>query len=402
MTSDGNSRSVFSAGEAALGYLYQCRLALLSALRRVRSGEGFLLYLETLDDVVFEHEGDPPDLLQTKHHQRGAAKLTNASPDLWKTIRNWLMGKENGDVEPAASLYLITTSVAGDGSAACYLRATDRDIEKAVEVLSATANSSTNRANQSGYSAFLNLGRKARKELVERVIVIDGAPRMADLDADLRKEVRWAVGREHIRPFLRRLEGWWLRRAVEQLVNGSCSPVLSEEFESQMDDLREQFKRDALPIDEDILATEVDESVYQDMAFVRQLRLIGVGAKRILAAIREYFRAFEQRSRWMREDLLLVGELEKYERRLVEEWELVFERMKDELGPAAAEDAKEKAAREVYAWVEETVIPIRPRVTEPFVTRGSYQMLSDSLRVGWHPEFMNRLRHLLEKEKAAS
>jgi hypothetical protein len=70
--------------------------------------------------------------------------------------------------------------------------------------------------------------------------------------------------------------------------------------------------------------------------------------------------------------------------------------MRDELEQDAVEEVKQKAARDVYKWVETTIKPIRANVTEPFVTRGSYQMLSDRLRVGWHPEFMTRLRHLLE------
>lgn len=398
----GSIRPDFSAADAALGYLYQCRMALLSALRRVRLGAEFLLYLETLDDVLFEHEGAALELLQTKHHKQQAANLTDASPDLWKTVRVWCEGTASGAILPLADLYLITTSTAGEGSVASYLRSEGRDVQKAAERLRSTAQSSINQTNQAGYAAFLALTQNAQRELLERVIVLDAAPNIVDLYAELRKEVRWAADREQIEPFLRRLEGWWLRRAIQQLVSTSRAPVLSDEFESQMDDLREQFKRDALPIDDDILAAEVDASVYQDAIFVRQLQLIGIGAQRILGAIREYFRAFEQRSRWVREDLLLVGEIEKYERRLVEEWEIVFARMKDELGSSMAEELKQKAAREVYKWVEEKVIPIRPNVTEPFVTRGSYQLLSDRLRVGWHPQFLDRLRHLLEEQEVAS
>ncbi len=381
-----------------MGYLYQFRFALLAALRRVRAGEDFLLQIETLDDVVFDQSTEPLDLLQTKHHVSEAANLTDASPDLWKTFRVWLEGLA---ADTPSCLYLITTSAASADSATCSLRAEGRDVQRAAERLRATAQSSSNKTNQAAYQAFLNLEPEAQVHFLDRVTIFDGAPNIVDLDAQLRQEVRWAVTREHVEPFLTRIEGWWMRRAVRQLVNTQGEPILSEEFESQMDELREQFKRDALPIDGDILATEVDESAYQDMVFVRQLHLVDVGPQRVLAAIREFFRAFEQRSRWVREDLLLVGELENYERKLVEEWQLVFARVKDELGSSAAEEAKQRAAREVYKWVEETVIAIRPQVTEPFVTRGSYQMLSNALRVGWHPEFTERLRHLLEDEKAA-
>jgi len=161
--------------------------------------------------------------------------------------------------------------------------------------------------------------------------------------------------------------------------------------------IREQFKQDNLPIDEDLFAAEVDASGYHDRVFVRQLRLIEIGNQHIFHAIRNYFRAFEQRSRWIREDLLLVGELDRYEEQLIEEWDIYFEQMKDELGDAAADDCKKTAAQALYKWVEAGFHrPIRSNCTEAFVSRGSYHILSDQLRVGWHSEFTERLRHLLE------
>ena len=77
---------------------------------------------------------------------------------------------------------------------------------------------------------------------------------------------------------------------------------------------------------------EATEIAHADSTFVRQLEIIAAGKRRIAAAVRDYYRAFEQRSRWLRNDLVLIGDLTQYERRLVEEWELVFEGVKDELG----------------------------------------------------------------------
>lgn len=395
-------REQFSAADSALGYLYQCRVALVSVLQRIRAGDDFNVALETLDDVVFDSEGYAPDLLQTKHHRTRNANLTDASPDLWKSLRIWCEGLAAKAIPAGASFYLITTSQAVDGSAAQRLRVVGRDVATARERLHATARTSTNRKNKSAYEAFLALDEGQQRALLEAVFVIDSSPTIEELDDRLRAEVRWAAEKQHMDALVSRLEGWWFRRAIQQLrATAGSNVVLSREVEAQMDDLREQFRRDALPIDEDILVATVDASTYQDRTFVQQLRLCDIGAQRVLAAVREYFRAFEQRSRWLREDLLLVGELDRYEQRLIEEWGIVFARVKDDLGEETAEEAKLRAARDVYRWVEESVFPIRANVTEPFVTRGSFQMLSDRLQVGWHPEFMNRLRHLLEPEAAS-
>jgi hypothetical protein len=75
-----------SAPHSLTGYLYQCRLALLEFLKRSRNNLNIEMSIETLDDVVFDTEGDPVEIVQVKHHINQKANLTNASTDLWNTI----------------------------------------------------------------------------------------------------------------------------------------------------------------------------------------------------------------------------------------------------------------------------------------------------------------------------
>jgi hypothetical protein len=391
------ARSDFSATDSALGYLYQVRLALLSSLQRLSRDEIFAVYLETLDDVVFDRDGSPPELLQLKHHRR-AANLTDASPDLWKSFRVWMDGRANGIIPADAQLYLITTSSIGSGSSASYLMLENRNEAEALKKLKATATTSTNTTNEPAYKLFRDLSSCGQENLLSSIVILPNAPNIVDVGEDLRSEARRAVRRVHVDSFLVRLEGWWYRRSVEQLVSQNTYPILSNEIEATLDDLREQFKRDSLPVDQDILETEVDSAAYEDRMFVRQVKLTGIGNRRILTAIRDYYRAFEQRSRWIREDLLLIGELDGYEKLLREEWELQFDRVADEVGDDVNEDAKRAAAQEIYTWVEKSCYSIRTQVQHPSMTRGSFHILSDRLKIGWHPEFMQRLQQVLEPQ----
>ena len=394
----------FSAADSALGYLYQVRIALLWALRRLKSGGDFIVSLETLDDVTFESKGGAPEeLLQAKHHRNREAVLTDASEDLWKSLRVWFEGYAAQAIVIGTSLHLLTTAKANAGSVAGYLRPDGRDVEAALKGLETTAQSSSSKANAAAYAVFLTTSGANRKKLLENVFVLDAAPTIMDLNSDLKTEVFWAVERRHHDAFLERLEGWWFRRALKQLSSTSLADrILAAEIESQMSDLREQFKQESLPIDDDLLTFDLDEATqaaHATSSFVRQLEIIAAGKRRIAAAVRDYYRAFEQRSRWLRNDLLLIGDLSQYEWRLVQEWELVFEAVKDDLGEAAAEGAKQKAAREVLKWGESASLPIRPNVTEPFVARGSLHMLADEVRLGWHPDFRDRLAALLQSEE---
>ena len=397
-------RGSHSAASSALGYLYQCRYALLESLNRLKKGQDFLVSIETLDDVVFEEVGEPPELLQTKHHLKNAGDLTDSSPDLWKTIRIWCEAITAGNLPEGSLFFLITTAQTADGSAAYYLKPdASRNPESAVQRLNSTAESSASQDNALAYGAYRLLNDEQKRQLIESVFVVDGAPNIHDLDAELKEGVYFAVEQRFLDSFLQRLEGWWYRLAVKHLIDSDAKPIMSEELNSEMTSLREQFKQESLPIDEDIMRASVDASGYQDRLFVHQLRLIKIGNPRIFHAIRNYFRAFEQRSRWVREDLLLIGELDRYEEALVEEWDILFQQMRDELGNIATEEAKKASAQALYRWVETGILPqIRSNITEPSIARGSYQILSDAKRVGWHLEFRERLQQLLEDQEATS
>ena len=396
----------YAAVDPSLGYLYQVRSALLWTLKRLKSEPDFLVGIETLDDVAFESAGgDPRELLQTKHHRNAVATLTDTSTDLWKTLRVWFEGTASGRIPATASLCLVTTGEASDGSAASYLGGNNRDVQAAVARLDATAQSSSNAANKPAYAAYLAASATQRASLLARVTVIDVAPTIDDLDGELRREVFWAVDKEHHATFLDRLEGWWLRRVLQQLGSTDGDRIGSVEVEAQMSDLREGFKQESLPIDDDLLEFNLDDATraaHENSKFVQQLDLIKAGKRRVASAIRDYYRAFEQRSRWLRDELVVGLDLRRYEKRLIEEWDLVFEGMRDELGDAATDQAKEEAARSVLKWAERASLLIRPSVTEPFVCRGSLHMLADEFRVGWHPEFRDRLAHLLAGEEGAA
>lgn len=395
--------SQFSAAESALGYLYQVRCALLWSLQRLPSEPVFEVSIETLDDVTFENDGAPRELLQTKLHRKHGANLTDASPDLWKTLRLWIAALDAGQTTNQTVFYLVTTENAPSGTIAGYLTPKDRDTDAALRKLDQTAQTSSNQANATAYQAYLGKTPGERKSLIDRVFIIDCAPGIADVDRMLKTEVFYASSREHQNAFLEYLEGWWFRRALEQLQRiNDGDRISSEELEAQMADLRDQFRRDSLPIADDLVNYELDDETvesHHDFPFVQQIRLATSHATRISSAIQDYYRAFEQRSRWQRQDLLFVGDLKSYEKRLVEEWELLFAAVEDRIGENAFEEDKKAAAQEVLSWAETGAVNarIKAEVSEPFITRGSLHILANELRVGWHPEFRSRLERLLER-----
>jgi len=82
-----DAKPIHSAAQSAAGYLYQARLALAECLRYTYADSGVEIAIEKLDDISFEKDGTPLELLQTKHHLKKTGDLSDGSVDLWKTLR---------------------------------------------------------------------------------------------------------------------------------------------------------------------------------------------------------------------------------------------------------------------------------------------------------------------------
>ena len=381
-------KSKYSAAAPMLGYFYQCRLALLEFLKRLKSDPDITVAIETLDDVVFEKNGSPTEIIQVKHHTKQKANLTDASTDLWKTIRIWCDLFTAGKVHEKTILCLMTTETASNNSASWFLRAVERDILKAENLLIQISQTSSSNTNQEAYAKFNSLLPLERQGLLEKVLILDNGLLNQNLQENLTRELWGVCDRQNVGQLLDYLEGWWLKKVISELDCDMRNPITGYEIDTEIAFLREQFKSNALPIHEEIQSAIPDLTCYSNWPFVKQLRLIKIGEKRIQLATKFFYQAFEQRSRWVREDLLVDNDLNKYDSTLIEEWIIRFEQIKDSNDLNNENEDEIASGQKLYQWFEsEANIPIRASCQNPFITRGSFQILSNRFEVGWHPNF---------------
>jgi hypothetical protein len=263
----------------------------------------------------------------------------------------------------------------------------DRNEDEADNRLLAAATTSKSKENADAYAAYKALPDPLRRSLLKAVSVLDGSPNIIDVQDEIVREVYHAAGRDNVNSLVERLEGWWFGLVIRALSGApNTIPVLA--IDQRVDELREEFKRTALPVD--FKLKEPPAAVIAELdkrPFVRQLRKIEIGAARVEYAIRDYYRASEQRSRWAREELLVDGELETYEKELIETWEPRHAAMLDEIPASCPPEQKVASGQNLFRWVEqEANIPLRS-VRDRFLTHGSYHILANRYVVGWHPDF---------------
>ncbi len=399
----------FSAGEQSLGYIYQARLALFHLLQLP---ENTAVFLEKDDDLDFLASDGGKSLASLKHKAVGD-RLTDLSTDFWKSVRIWLARyKRDGRSASNLRFFLFTTGTVSDTSFLKGFLPIQTGSSDETTTLAEQAEEALGRSKSAliGEIAteFNELTSTEKQDFLTRILILDGNPRIEDIPETIKDRYMRSIRREHRNAVFERLEGWWSDAVIKQLTGFRGEGIFGYEISDKLSLLSEEYKLDNLPITfrGKEPANEIDiES--DPRTFVVQLQAIGVSSNRIRNAILDYYRAFEQRSEWARENLLVSGEIEEYEERLVDEWGRYRDVVFEELDDNSAEDVLLQAGRQLYTWADQQSgnyesLRIRARVTEPYVTRGSFHILADvspEPRVYWHPRFLDRLGELLGTAK---
>ena len=393
-----DARSPYSAAEQGLGFIYQPRLALLKILSLPESTS---VVIEKSDDLEFHTSGSGKSLASLKHKASGD-HLTDLDTDFWKSVRVWLKYYlDNGRMASDANFMLFTTA---EISATSFLTmfASDMTETEGRETKASAALAQSQSASLASIRTELaGLSEEEARDFYSRITIFDGSPRITDIPQLVIDQHLRTIRRESRNVLFERLEGWWTNLMIKVLSGDRTDPVYGYEVSDKLSTIAEEYRSDSLPITfRGRLPDGQIDAANDPRLFVEQLRDLDLSATRIQNAIIDYYRAFEQRSSWARENLLVAGEMEEYEDRLVDEWtryrEVVFEAVHE----SSEEETFKAAGRELYRWAElETqALRIRERVTEPYVVRGAYHILANarpSPRVFWNPQFMKRLGELL-------
>lgn len=362
--------------------------------------EDGLVYIERNDDVEFVSTNKSVSLSSLKHKAVGD-RLTDLSTDFWKSVRIWLNHyKKSGRAGSDARFLLFSTASISPGSFLNKFVGTGADdsarADAAAEALGKSQAIGISKIN----SELDDLTKEEAQDFYGRITIFPETSRINEVPELVDRRLR-TVRRQFRQALFERLEGWWTDLVIKLLTGERKDPIKIQEVSDKLASLADEYKMDNLPITfRNRLPSGGADAVNDPRMFVEQLRALDIPQKRIQYAIIDYYRAFEQRSSWARENLLVSGEIEEYEDRIVDEWgryrEIICECITDDSHEAACQEA----GRELYRWAETNTgeLRIRERVTELYVVRGTFHILANSNplpRVHWHPRFLTRLAKIL-------
>src|SRR5262249_26781370 len=122
----------------------------------------------------------------------------------------------------------------------------------------------------------------------------------------------------------------------------------------------------------------------------RQIRLVDGQPSDLKIAIRQEWKAREQRSRWLNSSPAMASKINDYDLILQDEWSSLHMRLKENCAELEEKDKRAKGLQ-LLRWTQDeahkVVRPISVGWESPYYVRGSYQVLAINLAVGWHPLF---------------
>ncbi|WGS60303.1 ABC-three component system protein [Vibrio lentus] len=381
------------AAFAKLGYLYQIRYALY---RAIEDSDAYYIKLEALDDVEVKKK-TVHELFQLKHHT-GHEKLNNKSVDLWKTIGIW---SEQILKSPLAQdelkYYLATTASIPSESIASFLTTRNRNEKKAIDLLDNAAKEIKNKVLSKSVCNYSKLTHTQKETMCRSIVILGDEDDSIKIVNKIKQRLELTVQSDFIDCLYERLEGWWFNVVISFLI-GNKDKIWRNEVVQKVINLSYDYHPDSLPIDFEDLEIEDDErDSFLDYQFVKQLELIGVSTERVHNAILDYYRAYHQRSKWVTDELSIEHDVNKYEKRLKDDWSRFRLSIVDEIEDANDKEIR-KAGRQILNWVETKAdIRIRKKVSHRFIMLGSYHILANKNPpvLGWHPHFKSKLENIL-------
>lgn len=393
------TRRSHAAADSAVGYYQQGLYALVLLLD---ANDGARVSVETDDDVVLED--GVRSLVQLKSSLGSPPALTIKNEGLWKTVKVWCDTTLAGDelllfvtcapLQKPSDLDELTRPPAPRSAQLLKLFDDEATRVRDERAMAAATNQKVPYEKRApGCEAWLALTPARRQAILTQVRLVPDSFTAAGVLSEVENRLSKFV-RAHIRPqFAQRLIQWWDFQVLQSMVRNRTRWLTKTELHIQIETLVLEHSDMGLPADVG-LALPPDLAAEMSGTMARQIALVNGGDSRLKRAAIARWRARESRERWLRDNFAVASELDHFDRRLVESWDDRFGPMHDDCRSTSEPDRCRRGL-DLLDWshlsAPSELPPIRHYWSSPVLVQGGYQQLAEEQRVGWHPDFKERL-----------
>lgn len=389
--------NVHSGRDSYLGYQYQS----LQALNMLLSSNDDSAHtrIEAEDDFTLTKEDGTLVLAQVKHTRR---ELSLKSADLWRTLRIWCNYIQEHATKSASFIFLTTSGLQNQSSLHC-LCPEHKDPRKAMllqidlkeeaeKVCKEQENKQRSHAKKySGCKAYLALSTEEQEQLLSQITILQKQARIDELLDELNQKlvlvpakIRGKVGE--------RLSEWWHVVVLKSLMSKEYYTIEKTLVLEKISEFSYWLREDTLIDDMKNIIPPLDLEIPPTIR--RQLALIDAIHSKGNRSAKKFYIASEQRHRWVKDNPGNHQKIAQYDTSLCSEWKDKFTEKCS--SPFACNEEKKKVGHALLAWSDaeahQQIAPISASLSNPDYVRGSYQVLAETLQVGWHPDYTTLLK----------
>lgn len=393
-----STRKSSSAPGPALGYSLQyTKMTELLA----RSAQGGVVEFEGLDDLSLTTKDGHLTLYQTKSALE-SNPLTNRAVSLWKTLANWADLIESGKVDPSKlKLMLFVSNPVRPGTwADLFDQAfTESAVHAALSnVHSALWGAAPDYPLKADVAEDLAVhvnrffgDSEATQAAVIRCFGLEVV--QESIHADLLAIVRYVEPRRKS-DVLQHAYGWTKDRVDKLIAERQPARIDADDFTLEMTAYIRRFnERSILRSFAPAAPSPAETEKLKLRTFVRQLELVAVDYSDQLQAISDFYRAAIDRTKLGESGDVHPSAFDDLDGTLQRSWKNIT-RQKE---IAMKGHTEEERGEMVYRECLEQRHPVENQQPPEHFIPGCYHLLSEDLKVGWHP----RYAQLLAPEPAA-
>lgn len=392
----------------ALGYYYQAIFALITLFES--DNDNAFISIESLDDVYHE-DGAQKNLIQLKHSVKPNTVITVKSNQLWATLNVWCDYIASSNVDDGIFTLATVASLRGNSSLRVLgTKGDSRELlendllteaKRVINERKQTELENVKRRNNKekelvlpyeskfkGCEAFIGLTDKTRKTLLKNMRLNTSSFSIDQAQNEVIKHIRVFTQSQNYSALADSIIGWWDREAVKSLTKERRDCIFFSELQEFISKKIAELYNDGFT--DDLSDLELPQLSAVDPVQLRQLEIIDASRSQIRRSRQTEMLARIQRDIWMKNSLPAISKLQRYDETLISEWSYKFEEIEDN-SSSFSDGKKKEEGRKLLDWshneAHTQIDTISKKYSNPNLIRGSYQLLSKNMSVGWHCDF---------------
>lgn len=389
-----------SAPGANAGFTFQFERAFYWL---AQSPAGAVIGIETDDDVTIAYADQRRVLEQDKNSIRPDGQpFGDRSKDLWNTLAIWLDAIESKQVTLTTTSFMMVTNKVLPVCAA--KRINDAKDTTAAELCIVTLEKAgTDPPAHIAKLVNRVLRPQSREVLTQLLIAVtlaDGengtaGPELRNKTISHLQIPEWC--RAASDSVADELLGWLHKTVLDAWQHNQPAWVQRDHFINQLHAIIAKRQRQLIRERAEHLIPVTDENVGKERgrSFVKQLHLITDDENIVDTSIREFIRCGIEKIRLSKEGNITDDDWLSFQQALLSRWDKIRSRVKrmkkgcseEDIGFEIFSDTTEKHREKLAGSDTEQV----------YLTSGTYHLLADLLKVGWHPRYETLIHELLNR-----